>query len=226
MQAYDHRGRHRAAASSCWVEARAAGHSRAGWQASPGMVSAVARRHHPQATSEIALADSEARFRLLADRATDIIVKLDAAGTILYISPACRLLGYAADEMIGRPAVEFIHPADHALTAERTLKLLAGVPREPGERREYRALKKGGGCLWLEGASSVNRDAQGPGRRRGFPPARCHRALRDGGGARPQARRGRGCDARQVRVPGQHEPRDPHASDRHPRVRGFAGRSA
>jgi len=108
-----------------------------------------------------ALAESEGRFRLLADRATDIILRTDAAGTILYISPACRLLGYGADEMVGRPAIAFIHPEDHAVTAERARALLAGEPRPPGERREYRAMTKGGGVLWLEGASSVNRDASG-----------------------------------------------------------------
>jgi PAS domain S-box-containing protein len=108
-----------------------------------------------------ALAESEVRYRLLADRATDIILRTDAVGTILYISPACRLLGYSADEMVGRPAIAFIHPEDHAVTAERTSALLAGAPRPPSERREYRAVIKGGGVIWLEGASSVNRDASG-----------------------------------------------------------------
>jgi len=108
-----------------------------------------------------ALADSEVRYRLLADRATDIILRTDAAGTILYISPACRALGYSADEMIGRPATDFLDPEDRAMAAERTLDLISGPPRGPDDRREYRALIKGGGCIWLEGASSVNRDASG-----------------------------------------------------------------
>jgi len=108
-----------------------------------------------------ALAESEVRFRLLADRATDIILRIDAAGTILYISPACRLLGYSAGEMIGRPATDFLDPEDHALAAERTQDLLSGPPRGPKDRREYRALVKGGGHIWLEGAASLNRDADG-----------------------------------------------------------------
>jgi PAS domain S-box-containing protein len=108
-----------------------------------------------------ALAESEVRYRLLADRATDIILRTDAAGTILYISPACRLLGYSAGEMVGRPATDFIDPEDHAITAERTRALLAGEPRSPYERREYHAITREGAGIWLEGASSVNRDASG-----------------------------------------------------------------
>ncbi len=111
--------------------------------------------------AQSALAESEARFRLLADRATDIIARMDAAGTLLYISPACRILGFTAEAMIGRPAMDFIHPADREMTAERTRALLTGAPRSPTERGEYRALVKGGGYLWLDGASSVNRDASG-----------------------------------------------------------------
>jgi PAS domain S-box-containing protein len=107
------------------------------------------------------LAESEARFRLLADRATDIILRIDAAGTILYISPACRRMGFTAEEMIGRPATDFLHAEDHALAAERTRDLLAGAPRSPDDRREYRALTKDGGYIWLEGGASVNRDASG-----------------------------------------------------------------
>jgi PAS domain S-box-containing protein len=108
-----------------------------------------------------ALAESEARYRLLADRATDIILRTDAAGIILYISPACRLLGYGAEEMIGRAAKDFLDPQDHAVASERTQGLIAGPPRGPEDRQEYRALVKGGGHLWLEGAGSLNRDASG-----------------------------------------------------------------
>jgi PAS domain S-box-containing protein len=111
--------------------------------------------------AKAALAESEARFRLLADRSTDIILRTDAAGTILYISPACRRLGYEAGEMVGRPAIEFLHPGDIDMAAERSRELLEGPPRSPEDRREYRAMVKGGGHIWFEGASSVNRDGEG-----------------------------------------------------------------
>ena len=41
-------------------------------------------------------------------------------------------------------------------------------------------------------------------------------------GAAQGTRCGRGCQSRQERLPGQHEPRDPHAYDGHPGIRGIA----
>jgi PAS domain S-box-containing protein len=112
--------------------------------------------------AETALAESEARYRLLADRATDIILQTDAEGVIRYISPACRRLGYAPEEMIGRQALEFIHEDDRHITVERLRGLFAGTPQTESERREYRALPKDGGpSVWLEGNSSVVHDEAG-----------------------------------------------------------------
>jgi PAS domain S-box-containing protein len=106
--------------------------------------------------AETALAESEARYRMLADRATDIILQTDAEGVIGYISPACRRLGYAPEEMVGRQALEFIHEDDRDLTVERLRSLFAGTPQTESERREYRAIPKDGGpSVWLEGNSSV-----------------------------------------------------------------------
>ena len=112
--------------------------------------------------AETALAESEARYRMLADRATDIILQTDADGVIRYISPACRRLGYAPEEMIGRQALDFIHADDHDLTVERLRSLFAGTPQTESERREYRTLPRDGGqSVWLEGNSSVIHDEAG-----------------------------------------------------------------
>jgi PAS domain S-box-containing protein len=111
--------------------------------------------------AQAALAESEARYRLLSDRATDIIMRMDACGIIQYISPACRALGYTADEMIGRAATDFLHPEQRALAVERTEALLAGAQRSASERMEYRAQTKDGGDVWLEGASVLVFDAAG-----------------------------------------------------------------
>ncbi|HVN01434.1 MAG TPA: PAS domain S-box protein [Caulobacteraceae bacterium] len=108
-----------------------------------------------------ALTESEARYRLLADLATDIILRLDARGIIRYISPACRQLGYEPEEMVGRPATDFLHPDDRAMATTRSAALLAGEPRAPEQRTEYRAITKGGECLWLEGASALACDEAG-----------------------------------------------------------------
>ena len=111
--------------------------------------------------AQVALAESEARYRLLADLATDIIVRMDADGVIRYISPSCRRLGYEAEEMIGKSAYEFLHPEDHELAQVRAEALFKGEPRPAGEGREYRARTKDGGFLWLEGMSALSHNEAG-----------------------------------------------------------------
>jgi diguanylate cyclase (GGDEF)-like protein/PAS domain S-box-containing protein len=62
-----------------------------------------------------ALAESEARFRLLADNSTDWITRHRPDGTWNYVSPACReLLGYEPEELVGRSPYEFVHFRDRA----------------------------------------------------------------------------------------------------------------
>jgi PAS domain S-box-containing protein len=108
-----------------------------------------------------ALAESEARYRLLADLATDIIIRMDASGIIRYISPSCRRLGYEAEEMIGKSAFDFLHPDDVQMAHLRSQALFSGEVRPPGEGREYRAITKDGGSVWLEGMSSLSRNQAG-----------------------------------------------------------------
>lgn len=56
---------------------------------------------------------SEARFRLLADNATDLVSLHDLAGTIRYASPASRsLLGYEPEDLVGVPVFALMHPDD------------------------------------------------------------------------------------------------------------------
>jgi PAS domain-containing protein len=50
-----------------------------------------------------ALAESEQRFRLLADNAADLVSLLSPDGCFLYLSPSCqRILGYRPKDLLGR----------------------------------------------------------------------------------------------------------------------------
>jgi PAS domain S-box-containing protein len=111
--------------------------------------------------AQAALAESEARYRLLADLATDIIMRMDAQGIVRYISPSCRQLGYEAEEMIGKSAYDFLHPEDLEIAQVRSEALFKGEPRVPGDGREYRAVTKDGGVVWLEGMSALSRNEAG-----------------------------------------------------------------
>ena len=55
----------------------------------------------------------EQRFRSIIENASDMIAILDAEGTTLYESPSNeRMLGYKPEELVGRNALELIHPED------------------------------------------------------------------------------------------------------------------
>jgi len=97
---------------------------------------------------QIALAESEAQFRLMAENSSDMISKYDTSGVFLYVSPACRtILGYEPEELIGTPVAPLLHPED----ASQLINLLA-TPTWDGVNVtvHYRARKKNGEYLWLE----------------------------------------------------------------------------
>jgi diguanylate cyclase (GGDEF)-like protein/PAS domain S-box-containing protein len=64
--------------------------------------------------AEVAVRDSEDRFRSLIQNSSDVTMILGTSGTFRYVSPAIReLLGYEPDELIGLIATDFIAPEDH-----------------------------------------------------------------------------------------------------------------
>jgi two-component system cell cycle sensor histidine kinase/response regulator CckA len=75
------------------------------------MAEAENRRARRQA--EEWLKNSEERFRALTEKTSDLTAILDVKAMLQYVSPSIeRLLGYAAEEWLGKPVFEFIHPGD------------------------------------------------------------------------------------------------------------------
>lgn len=55
----------------------------------------------------------EERFQAFIEQSTDVISVLAPDGSYQYLSPSAeRILGYEVDELIGKVAFEFVHPAD------------------------------------------------------------------------------------------------------------------
>ena len=99
--------------------------------------------------AERALSASEQRFRALIENATDVVSLLDRNGIMLYESPSVeRLLGYRADELIGRNAFELIHPDD----AAHTMRTLRAALLAPGTEQtcEFRFRHKDGSYRHFE----------------------------------------------------------------------------
>ena len=94
------------------------------------------------------LQDSESRYRMLADYSTDMITKHSTDSTMLYVSPACRiLLGYEPEELVGKKVDEFLHPDDQAAYG---MVNPTGADSLDVVTLEFRFRRKDGAYVWLE----------------------------------------------------------------------------
>ena len=104
--------------------------------------------------AEAAVRESEIRYRLLADNATDMVIRIDMYGDVLYVSPSVKLiLGYDPAELIGCSAMIFIHPDDVTALAKMLMATQQGDWHN--ESSIYRARHKQGHYIWLEAIGKV-----------------------------------------------------------------------
>jgi diguanylate cyclase (GGDEF)-like protein/PAS domain S-box-containing protein len=118
----------------------------------------AARQREAQAATEMrvaaeaeqrALQRSEERFRSLVQYAADLITVVDTDGVILYQSDSSsRVLGYLADETVGKSIFDFTVPED----VLKIKSFLAAALRKPGQAisGEVRARRRDGTALPVE----------------------------------------------------------------------------
>ncbi|WP_042696221.1 ATP-binding protein [Azospirillum sp. B506] len=103
------------------------------------------QRHHD---AERQLGESEARYRLLADNATDMILEMKADGSVHYLSPSVRdILGHDPGEIVGCAPANLLHPDD----LESAAMAFAGMrPGSPPVTFTHRLRHRDGHYLWVE----------------------------------------------------------------------------
>lgn len=63
---------------------------------------------------------SEAKYRLLVENQSDMVVRTDTDGRFSFVSPSyCRTFGKTEDELLGRSFIPMVHPDDLPTTLER-----------------------------------------------------------------------------------------------------------
>ena len=102
--------------------------------------------------------EAEQQFRLLAESITDAVVSVDEDLACDWASPSCAaVLGWAPEELVGRAAVDFLHPDD---LVAATAAIAASPPGEPLMLR-VRFRRPDGDYTWLSAAGRAIRDQGG-----------------------------------------------------------------
>jgi PAS domain S-box-containing protein len=100
--------------------------------------------------AEVALRESEEKYRELVENISDIIYAIDQDGIISYISPAIeRILGYDPQDVVGTHFSRFIHPDDMPRLEKMLHRVLAGSPL----KGEYRIIGRSGEIRWMRTSS-------------------------------------------------------------------------
>ncbi|MGC3873826.1 diguanylate cyclase [Halomonas sp. GXIMD04776] len=98
--------------------------------------------------AQLALVESERRYRFIIEQVSDLIMLFDADGICRFASPSVyTMLGYCADDIYGRALVELLPPDD----APRVQRRLHEASRQGQNMQiELRARHSQGHYVWLE----------------------------------------------------------------------------
>lgn len=104
--------------------------------------SIVLRDITERVAAEVALRQSERRFRDFADSLPEIVFETDVDGKVTYVNRMMsETLGFSVNEILGRNCIQFLVPEDRARAKENLHRIFQG---EKSKGNEYRVIKKDG----------------------------------------------------------------------------------
>lgn len=76
--------------------------------------------------AEAELRQSQERYRTLVDNLDDVVFSIDTEGSLTVVSRAVSAYGYRPEELVGRPALDLVHPEDR----DHVREAVSGEPVE------------------------------------------------------------------------------------------------
>jgi PAS domain S-box-containing protein len=113
-------------------------------------------------TAHARVVESEARYRMLADGATDIIITYGVDGIVTYASPSVEVSsGKTPAEVVGRPVTDMILAEDIPALSESFRALVKLPVGQSSGGVRYRGVHRDGSVRWFEARTTLIRDADG-----------------------------------------------------------------
>ena len=123
-------------------------------------ISTLKRQQRAMLATEQRLRDSEARYRVLADNSSDIILFVDTQMKLRYASPAAtEMLDWPPQALVGRPITTLLHEDDQAAFLARHFE--PGTQAGDAGPQMFRARRRDGGVLWVEARVRALTDGSG-----------------------------------------------------------------
>ena len=106
------------------------------------------RKMKEQNRVEKALRESQDRFTQIIDTSLEVIWEIDPEGKYTYVSPTVeQVLGYAPEEMLGKPFFDFFPPGERKVFIDQPLAAREGQQKFKNFRNRH--IRKDGQILWL-----------------------------------------------------------------------------